>query len=239
MATLAFPNQFQPRGAVAPVWHTAVFVSFFLLLAAAGALAQQEAAKGGGLTSGNRPDLAPTYAFMIAAELGLVAFVWKLGLRRTGTSLSDLIGGRWTSAKAVVTDILVAGAAWILLKGVAGLLFVLFDAGRTSSVSPLLPSNLLERVLWVALSISAGFAEEVVFRGYLQRQLFAYSGSFPLAVLLQASVFAVAHGYQGARNCLMIAVFGMPFTLLSEWRKSLRPGILAHAWTDLASGLLR
>jgi hypothetical protein len=31
----------------------------------------------------------------------------------------------------------------------------------------------------------------------------------------------------------------MLFTLLSEWRKSLRPGIIAHAWTDLASGLLR
>lgn len=47
-----------------------------------------------------------------------------------------------------------------------------------------------------------------------------------------------AHGYQGVQACLAIAIYGVPFTLLALWRKSLRPGMIAHAWTDMAGGLL-
>lgn len=239
MATIALPAPFPSRGAVAPAWHTVVFLSFFLLLAAAGAIAQRQAAAAGGFANANRPDLSLAYATMIAAELGLVAFVYGLGLRKTGTTVTDLIGGWWSSPRALITDLLLAGATWIVWKGLARWLFVLLGSGHAASVSPLLPQTMVEQVLWVALSLSAGFAEEVVFRGYLQRQLAAYTGHLPVAMLLQASVFAVAHGYQGGRNCLVIGAFGVLFSLLSLWRRSLRPGILAHAWTDIASGLLR
>jgi membrane protease YdiL (CAAX protease family) len=93
-------------------------------------------------------------------------------------------------------------------------------------------------VLWVLLSISAGISEELVFRGYLQRQLTAFTGRASLALFLQVAIFGIAHGYRGVRNCLAIAIYGALFTLLALWRKSLRPGMIAHAWTDIAGGLL-
>jgi membrane protease YdiL (CAAX protease family) len=101
----------------------------------------------------------------------------------------------------------------------------------------LLPQGALETALWVALSLSAGFCEEIAFRGYFQRQFEAFTRSRTVALLLQAALFGIAHGYQGWRSALAIAGYGVLFGALAIWRENLRPGILAHALTDLVLGL--
>ena len=55
---------------------------------------------------------------------------------------------------------------------------------------------------WCCLSATAGFCEEIVFRGYLQRQLAAFSKSTLMGVLLSAAIFGVSHGYEGAARML-------------------------------------
>jgi len=79
----------------------------------------------------------------------------------------------------------------------------------------------------------------VVFRGYFQQQFEAWTRSPSIALLLQAALFAVSHGYQGARACAKIAVFGVLFGLVALWRGSLRPGMIAHALTDIVGGIAR
>ena len=111
--------------------------------------------------------------------------------------------------------------------------------GHAASVGTLLPHRPLEIVTWIALSITAGFAEELVFRGYLQRQFQAWTGSLGVAVALQAILFGVSHGYQGVRACARITLYGLLFGILAARRGSLRPGMIAHAWTDIASGVFR
>ena len=91
----------------------------------------------------------------------------------------------------------------------------------------------------MALSISAGFCEEVVFRGYFQHQFTAFTRSKWIALLLQSTLFGVSHGYQGWAACLRITVYGALFGLFALWRKSLRPGMIAHAWTDVVGGVFR
>jgi membrane protease YdiL (CAAX protease family) len=86
--------------------------------------------------------------------------------------------------------------------------------------------------------LSAGFCEEVVFRGYLQRQFQALWGNTALAITAQAVIFGISHGYQGLRNVVVITVFGALFGILAHWRRSLAPGIAAHAWTDIVAGLI-
>jgi membrane protease YdiL (CAAX protease family) len=98
---------------------------------------------------------------------------------------------------------------------------------------------MLEGSLAIVVAISAGVCEEIVFRGYLQRQFRALTGSAPIAVLLQAVVFGVPHVYQGTRLAAMVCLYGILFGVLALWRRSLRPGILAHAWSDIAARLLR
>jgi membrane protease YdiL (CAAX protease family) len=92
--------------------------------------------------------------------------------------------------------------------------------------------------LWIALSASAGFCEEAVFRGYFQRQFSALTRSRWAGLVLQALLFGISHGYQGIGAMARIALFGLLYGGLALWRKSLRPGMVAHAWSDVYSGWL-
>jgi len=232
MATAVLPDIDTERRAVAPWWHTAVLIGFFVVMAVAGARVQSDGV-------GRRPNVRLLYVSLIAGEWGLVYYVWKAGLRRTGTQIVDLIGGKWVSPRPILLDGLLALTTWVVWRGVAWCWFVWFGMGTAASISRLLPNSVGESMLWVLLSISAGFSEELVFRGYLQRQLTALTGSVTVALLLQSALFGIAHGYQGWRSCMAIAVYGALFTMLALWRRSLRPGMTAHAWTDIVGGLLR
>jgi VanZ family protein len=56
---------------------------------------------------------------------------------------------------------------------------------------------------------------------------------------MQSVLFGVSHGYQGVRACVTISVYGLFFGALARMNRSLRPGMIAHAWTDVAAGLFR
>jgi len=43
----------------------------------------------------------------------------------------------------------------------------------------------------------------------------------------------VGHSYEGAWAVAKITAYGILFGLLAAWRRSLRPGMLAHAWSDI------
>ena len=58
-----------------------------------------------------------------------------------------------------------------------------------------------------------------------------------LGVIASALVFGGGHAYEGVRGMVLITVFGVLFSLLALYRRSLRAGIFAHAWHDLIAGL--
>jgi membrane protease YdiL (CAAX protease family) len=91
--------------------------------------------------------------------------------------------------------------------------------------------------LWILLALSAGFVEELVFRGYLQRQFGALLASRWAGVIAQAVFFGVTHGYQGALPVLKITLFGLMFGAFALVRRSLVPGMTAHAAVDVIGGL--
>jgi len=79
----------------------------------------------------------------------------------------------------------------------------------------------------------SGICEEPRFSRLSQKQFQAIAGSTALAILFQAIVFGVGHLYEGIGAATRITLFGVLFGLLAVWRKSLRPGMLAHAWSDI------
>lgn len=223
------------KSPVAAWRHTALLTVILLGIAARGAMFQ--AAPASAATPVH--NALPLYLSLLIAEILLVYAVWA-GMRRTGTTLTGLIGGRWKTARDVLFDVLRGIVVWVLLTAIAGA----WDrwaplAGQARSISPLLPQGPVEIAVWIALSLVAGVAEEIVFRGYFQRQLEALTQSRWAALALQAALFGVSHGYQGVRACLKITVIGGLFGLVAVWRHSLRPGMIAHVWTDIASGLFR
>jgi hypothetical protein len=88
------------------------------------------------------------------------------------------------------------------------------------------------------VAVSAGFCEELVFRGYFQRQFLALTGSAGAAVALQALVFGVGHSYEGAWAVAKITAYGILFGLLAAWRRSLRPGMLRMRGRTSSRGTL-
>src|SRR6266852_6341945 len=85
-------------------------------------------------------------------------------------------------------------------------------------------------ILWLGIQLA--------FRGYFQKQFQAMTGSASASVILQGILFGISHGYQGLRAILMIMLFGFLYGMLAFWRKSLRPGIILHAWSDVYAGYL-
>lgn len=115
----------------------------------------------------------------------------------------------------------------------------LLGPNEARSVESMLPKSVLEVVLWIAVSVTAGFCEEIQSRGYLQQQLRALSGSVVAAVVGQAAVFGLIHSYQGWKKTVVIAVLGILYGALAAWRRNLRANMISHGALDVWNGWLQ
>jgi membrane protease YdiL (CAAX protease family) len=230
-----------PRQSVAPAWHTAVLlayiagISWMSASAASGAPATDGAAAA---TTLPRPII---YGTVLASEWLLFGIAyWGLRLRRT--PIRSVLGYRWHGWSGFGRCILLAAGCWVgTFAGVAqGLDALGFrTAEEVRRVADLvLPRGPAEIALWTVVSATAGFVEEFVFRGYLQRQFGAWGRSAYAGIALSALVFGAGHLYQGLASAAMIAVVGLCFSLVAHGTKSLVPGMIAHGWEDLFSGLV-
>ena len=231
------PKQAAPQfGAVAPVWHTCVVV---VLLAALAALAFFRT---GREDSGHAFSKVFGHLIIMASEWLIVSFI-ALGARWRGSSLLSLVGGSWLSWRFVVRDLGIAIAYLAVANPILGFLAIFI--GRVTHAAPtnsglqhLLPHTGLESAVYLLLALSAGFCEELIHRGYLQRQFTAWTGNAGIGIALQGIVFGAAHAYQGPILMLIIGIYGSMFGRLSWWRKSLRPGMAAHVMQDAIGGLV-
>jgi hypothetical protein len=239
---------------LAPVWHTVALVAGIVAISVHGA-AHFSGAHG----PINR---LVTYGFTAAMELSLLGWV-TLGLRLRKIPLRSLLGSFSFSLRSIAADVGIALLFWFGSLMVLGTLSVawagleaavthrppVLSTGHTLTTDPaqqqalrtlvqLAPSNAKEIAGWMLLCLLVGVVEEIVFRGYLQRQFIAWArGGVAPGVLFSALLFGAAHGYQGMRSMVLLAVFGVLFSLLALARRSLRPGIFAHSWHDLIAGL--
>jgi CAAX protease family protein len=94
------------------------------------------------------------------------------------------------------------------------------------------PQNALEALGFLVAALTAGFVEEFVFRGYLQRQCQALCGNTILASALQVILFTQGHFYQGWIRLVPVLLMGILLTVVALWRRSLLPGMIAHGLGD-------
>jgi membrane protease YdiL (CAAX protease family) len=178
------------------------------------------------------------YVLVTTFEWVVVAFIWY-GVNRQEVSLSDLIGGSWARPVAVLRDLAIAvGFLVICGAGVLNGLGYLLKAAPNQAIRSMLPHGPTEIILYLMMALTAGFCEEVIFRGYLQRQLAALTQAAAGGIVLQGIAFGVSHGYQGWKFMLLIVVYGTLFGVLAQWRRSLRPGMITHFLQDGIGGLL-
>ncbi len=218
------------------------FAGFLLFMAGTAALGfrAQGAATGGAAPGQLASHGNAIYVYLVAGlmDWALLYYCWA-GVHHYGGNLATLSGGRWLSWKALAVDVAIAVPFWVLWEAVAYACHRMVGASSAKSVGDLLPRSLLEILIWIALSITAGVCEELAFRGYLQRQFHAMSGNVVMAVMAQALVFGVAHAYQGWKAVIVISVLGALYGALVAWRRNVRASVLAHAWGDVWEGWLK
>jgi membrane protease YdiL (CAAX protease family) len=219
-------------GRIAAPLHT------FLVLAAQGVLAVRGFLRVDEVRAMVNPNRAAMYERTILTELLLFALV-ILGVWLHGSSLLTILGERWRSVLAVLKDIGIAAAFWVASTGILSILGAHSHSGAADrAVQFLLPQGRFEMFLWIVLSITAGICEEAIFRGYYQTQFMALTKSAPIGILLSAVAFGAAHSYQGLGGAIRIGLQGLLLGILANWRKSVRPGMIAHAWGDIFAGAL-
>jgi membrane protease YdiL (CAAX protease family) len=177
------------------------------------------------------------YVLVIIFEWALVAFIW-FGASQRGIQMADLVGGSWTRPIHILRDIAIAIGFLIVSAGVLSGLDYFLKTAPNQAIRNLLPRGPIEVVLFLATSLTAGFCEELIYRGYFQRQFTALMHSVASGIALQAIAFALGHGYQGWRFVVLITVLAAMLGLLAHWRRSLRPGMIAHALQDGVTGIV-
>ncbi len=220
------------RRLIAPWWHTALLIAMLLFASVNGMVSKHPLAAAGKLKQ---------YFWTMAWEWLLVGLVW-LGIRKR-IGLRELIGGRWATLEDFCLDVVYAGVFWVgalVVLGMGAKLMHLDQAGKIEGMRKqlgfLIPGTNLELAVWFCVSTTAGFCEEIIFRGYLQRQFAAMANSVAFGVVISAIVFGASHGYEGVPRMVLIGIYGLMFGVLAWWRKSLRTGMMAHAWHDALSG---
>lgn len=230
MSLAPLSYQRSSTASIAPWWHTAVVLVVMLGVSLIGARVELPSIFG-------LQGRAPRYLLAMAVEWLTVALVWW-GVKLGGARFSDLIGGSWVRRLDIVRDCLIAIGFLVVFGGAVQALTSLFNATPPQALLSMMPRTPLEMILWVPLCVTGGFCEEVIFRGYFQRQFTALSHSVVVGIALQAIIFGTSHGYQGWKLMSIIAIYGACFGWLAHWRRSLRPGIVAHALQDTVEGLL-
>ena len=217
---------------IASPWHT-----LFVLLASAlwAYRAIYNAAQARAAFAPGRPYIYLRTMFFEWLLLALVIF----GVRLRGASLQTIFGQRWQSLGAMARD-LALGISFMVASTIAVSIVsaVEGDTSSTQSVKFLIPQSALELILWFALSITAGICEEAIYRGYFQRQFAALTHNVPVGIILSGAVFGAVHAYQGWKRAVAIAAMGIVLGIFAHWRKTVRPGMFAHAIQDLIAPVL-
>jgi membrane protease YdiL (CAAX protease family) len=109
-------------------------------------------------------------------------------------------------------------------------------------IDVLIPRTTMERRWFAALAVTAGLAEEVIYRALPIIVLVAVlpaTASPWWAVAIAAAVFGAAHFYQGLSGVIATAAMGVVFGAMLIVSHSLIPGMILHALVDLRLLVLR
>jgi membrane protease YdiL (CAAX protease family) len=103
--------------------------------------------------------------------------------------------------------------------------------------SAVVPCTRTELSWWGGLSLTAGFCEEFLFRGYFLWVFSPWLGWWGAAAL-SLLFFASGHAYQGWNGVLRTGAMGAFFTVAVAVFGSLWPAIALHTVVDLGGGVM-
>lgn len=168
-----------------------------------------------------------------AVTIWVLAAFSMLATRFSGFTRADL------RLVELPPTLLLGSAALTVAAGLAVMaLGKLVRAPESELIDYLIPRHTSERIAFAGLSISAGIAEELVYRSFLIAALTLASGSVAVAVIVSVGAFAISHAYQGVVGVVRVAILGAVLTAPFLITGSVYPSMIAHAALDLLAGLV-
>ena len=98
------------------------------------------------------------------------------------------------------------------------------------------PLDATDRVLWVAICVSAGVLEEVTYRGVLFWVGSQLTGSIIVGALISAVAFGVGHAVQGWKAAGLVTLLGLGFQSIVIATGTLYVAMTVHIAYDLIAG---
>ncbi len=222
------PSTSERAQLLAPLWHTQVLVALMLAVAATATLTSQQAQE-------TATAVGSGYVPLVVVNAGLALYVSRLGLRhRIFAALFSQ--GRYDTRRAL-GDLVCAGALVLLLLLAENGFQTLLGVPESTAAHALLSGTPAAKLAWLGVAVLVAFSEELVYRGYLQRQLGALSGQVSFGIVAQALLFGIAHGEQGPWAVARFAVYAVVLGWVATSRRSLLPGVLCHIAIDWYAAL--
>ncbi|HEX8524343.1 MAG TPA: CPBP family intramembrane glutamic endopeptidase [Tepidisphaeraceae bacterium] len=171
---------------------------------------------------GQPPARVIVHSMFIALPPGylLTLLILWLTQRRFGT-FAEIFNTHSRSPLIEIAVGIALGAAWIAFYG--------------SGVVPFEDMFVLnkEKLLSMPASLSAGFGEELFFRGFLLFILTRARASNTTKIIVSAIAFGVAHMLWGPVAMFWTMVLGATLAGVTVWRRSVWAAIIAHTLLDL------
>ena len=101
----------------------------------------------------------------------------------------------------------------------------------------ILPQSARELVPFFALSATAGFCEEFLYRGFAMAALSRAGLPVGVVILVSSVIFGLAHLYQGRAGFVSTTVLGLLFGSSRAALGSLLPAVVWHMGVDVVAGI--
>ena len=171
------------------------------------------------------------YIAIFIVNWGLALFVFRK-FRREGRSVQELMAA---DGKPFKTDWKSAVALFIVFNGVWAIYMVAYTwlAGQWPSYSGL---QGWQKIIFIGLfPISAGFTEELFWRGFIIRQLEKAGQPSKRAILFSAIGFSLVHGIFFPDKLAATFLLGLVGGYYYTRKRKLLPLMGTHAFTDIWS----
>jgi membrane protease YdiL (CAAX protease family) len=99
----------------------------------------------------------------------------------------------------------------------------------------MVPRTARDQRWFLALSMTAGFCEELLYRGYLPWLFAPWLGRVG-ALLFVAPIFGAGHLYQGPRGAIRASLVGVFMVAIVLATSSVIPAMIVHALIDIGGG---
>lgn len=203
-------------------WAFVVVVGLLLPILA---FRQHYALKDGSLPAPTRSLLySSAFATHATLLLGTAVCVWSDRLR--------LFPAFSVTRESVIASAIALAVGLLLLVE----RFRAADATARQRTALIAPRTAREYAAFCGIAVSAGFAEQLAYRGVLFSFFFWYTGALLTAALLAAIPFGLVHLFQGWRSALIVMVIALRDQILVALTGTLAFAIAIHIIHDVIAG---